>query len=79
MYTSFLFNKEFFCFDCIISTGERKPAGREERMDNGESFYRRFLEGDESAFDGILALYLIILPFSSTGMSTIWRRLKTLQ
>ncbi len=32
-------------------------------MDNGESFYRRFLEGDESAFDGILALYFDNLTF----------------
>lgn len=32
-------------------------------MDNGESSYRRFLEGDKSAFDEILRLYLDSLVF----------------
>ena len=32
-------------------------------MDNGESSYRRFLEGDKSAFDAILRLYLDSLVF----------------
>ena len=32
-------------------------------MDNGEHYYRRYLDGDESAFDGVLTLYFDNLTF----------------
>ena len=39
----------------IINEGlDIDPLGKEDYMDNGASSYRRFLDGDESAFDDIM-------------------------
>ena len=42
-------------FGCIISEGvRREPETGGKLMDNGAGSYRRFLDGDESAFDEIM-------------------------
>ena len=48
-------------------------------MDNGASSYRRYLDGDEAAFDDILRLYRDNLTFFiNRYVHMIWMRRKIL-
>ena len=46
-------------------------------MDNGESSYRRFIEGDQSAFDELMDAYRDRLIFFIKG-STLSKSLQTI-
>ena len=61
---------------CIINEEAMpsKPKKEEIPMESGESSYRRFLDGDESAFDDIVKQLFHSLVFSLTAMCMTFMR-----